>query len=165
MKNMKKATNLGKHFSSEHRRKLSESNKGKEHNISKENREKMRRRMLGKKGIGTPHFKHGLSKTKEYIREKNHRWRSKNHERHIWHNRNRRAILSGNGGYHTMAEWETLKAQYNWRCPRCRRGEPEIRLVADHIVPVVLGGSNNIENIQPLCGPCNNWKRTKIIKL
>jgi 5-methylcytosine-specific restriction endonuclease McrA len=64
---------------------------------------------------------------------------------------------------HTYQEWETLKAQYNWTCPWCGKSEPKIKLTEDHIIPLSRGGSNNIENIQPLCKSCNCKKSTKII--
>ena len=68
------------------------------------------------------------------------------------------------GGLHTVGEWENLKAQYNWTCPACKKMEPEVNLTRDHIVPLVKGGSDNIENIQPLCRKCNASKYTEIIK-
>lgn len=66
-------------------------------------------------------------------------------------------------GTHSFAEWENLKAQYNWTCPCCKKQEPDIVLTADHIIPLTKGGSNNIENIQPLCRSCNSKKYTKTI--
>ena len=73
-------------------------------------------------------------------------------------------ILIENNQSHTFGEWETLKKQYNNTCPACKKSEPEIILTQDHIIPVSKGGSDLIENIQPLCGDCNCRKHTKIIK-
>jgi 5-methylcytosine-specific restriction endonuclease McrA len=77
----------------------------------------------------------------------------------------RKRRLVQNGGCHSRGEWEILKAQVNWTCISCKRREPEIKLTKDHIIPILKGGSNNIENIQPLCRSCNTRKGIKIINL
>lgn len=126
---------------------------------SLEDREKFRVSHLGKipwnkgkKGLSGedhPMWKGGISKTREY----------KNKYKAIYVARKKNAA-----GSHTHGEWETLKKQYNYTCPCCFKSEPEIVLEEDHIIPISKGGSNNIENIQPLCHPCNAKKHSKIIK-
>lgn len=68
--------------------------------------------------------------------------------------------LRQNGGHHTGQEWRELCVKYNHRCLACNQRQP---LTKDHIIPVHLGGSDDISNIQPLCRSCNSSKNTRII--
>jgi 5-methylcytosine-specific restriction endonuclease McrA len=78
--------------------------------------------------------------------------------------RKQRMIAACAKGTHTPEEWEALKAEFNNRCVRCRTDEYPVE--KDHIQPVYAGGSDSIDNIQPLCARCNahkgpedfNWK-------
>lgn len=103
-------------------------------------------------------------KTKEHKKEYDKRYRQENkNKRSHWANR-RRIAKANAGGAHTMGEWENLKAQYNWTCPACKKPSRNTELTRDHIIPIVKGGSDNIENIQPLCRSCNCKKHTEIKK-
>lgn len=71
----------------------------------------------------------------------------------------RRARLKGGGGTYTRAEWNALLDRYNHTCPAC--GSTGIRLTVDHVVPIQLGGSNTVDNLQPLCKSCNSRKHIR----
>lgn len=72
----------------------------------------------------------------------------------------RRTKKTEAGGNFTVEEWLALCKYYGKRCLCCGKIR---KLTADHVIPVSKGGSSNIENIQPLCGPCNSTKNDKII--
>ena len=118
----------------------------------------------GHKGEKHWNWKGGISRNKKYYHKNYSPKGSKNYKRKLYLNMQRRSRKLNANGSHTLAEWETLKAQYNWTCPACKKKESETTLSEDHIVPLSKGGSNNIENIQPLCRSCNSKKHTKIVK-
>lgn len=72
----------------------------------------------------------------------------------------RRAQWNNAEGSFTGDEWETLCARYDYKCLACRKKKP---LTVDHIKPLDKGGSNYIDNIQPLCKSCNSSKGSREI--
>jgi hypothetical protein len=81
----------------------------------------------------------------------------------LFHSARRRARKMLALGSHTFGEWELLKKQYGFRCLACGRAEPEIVITEDHIIPLSKGGTDFIENIQPLCRSCNSRKNARVI--
>ena len=171
----------GRKLSEEHKRKIGEANLGKKRPpFSVEQKYKIGVGWRGKKrppfseewkkniskscrGEKAWNWKGGISKYPSYGLENLRKWRKKNPDKAILQNQRRRARKRNAEGYFTLSEWQTLKAQYNWTCQICKKSEPEIKLTIDHIIPLSRGGSNNIENIQPLCKSCNSKKWIKII--
>ncbi len=96
---------------------------------------------------------------------KNSKFWKGGYERHLWHNRKRYASKRAAVGSHTFDEWEELKYRNLNMCVCCKREEGEIVLTEDHIIPLSKGGSDFIENIQPLCKECNSIKYNRIISL
>ncbi len=65
----------------------------------------------------------------------------------------------GAPGSFTPEEWNAKLAACNYRCARCGSSD---HIEIDHIVPVSKGGSNGIDNLQPLCRSCNASKGNHI---
>lgn len=115
-----------------------------------------------KMGTKNPMWKHGIwALGPEAYRKW---WVDNNRERVYFANRRRKMMRREALGTHTFEQWEALKKTYNFTCPACLRSEPDIRLTQDHIKPLTKGGSDFIDNIQPLCGSCNSRKNDREIK-
>ena len=82
-----------------------------------------------------------------------------------------RARLVKADGSFTYQEFRSLCKMFNYVCLCCGKTEKQLlkfgrKLVPDHVKPLARGGSNKIENIQPLChgrGGCNNLKHANEI--
>lgn len=97
-------------------------------------------------GEGNGNYRHGQCYTSEYIRQASHK---------------RRVQIESNGGDYTLEEWKELCDQYGNRCLAC--GTTDELLTVDHVLPVSMGGTNDISNLQPLCKSCNSKKNNKHI--
>jgi 5-methylcytosine-specific restriction endonuclease McrA len=64
-------------------------------------------------------------------------------------------------GRHTDEEWEALNLICGDECRSCGSHRSQLHgnaFCKDHIIPIYEGGSDAIENIQPLCRQCNSKK-------
>lgn len=68
----------------------------------------------------------------------------------------RRAKKREVGGTYTQADVKRLFDAQSGLCAYCKTTLH--RYEVDHVMPLALGGSNDAENIQLLCGPCNRKK-------
>lgn len=71
-----------------------------------------------------------------------------------------RAEQYGDTSRFTGVEWTALLEKYKYRCLRCGRYGQQ--LTVDHIIPLCKGGTNTIDNVQPLCVTCNVKKQSMI---
>lgn len=74
--------------------------------------------------------------------------------------RNRKARKLGNGGTHTAADIRAQYARQKGRCIYCHEKVGDTYHV-DHVMPVILGGSNGPENLVIACPTCNLSKGAK----
>lgn len=123
---------------------------------------------FGKK-LSLEHRKKLSNAKKGILGEKHWNWKGG------YHKSSRRIFDMNSKGSFTKDQWLEMKIKYNYMCLCCKLYEPEIKLTADHIVPItkweefisinshIKYKCGDIENIQPLCMECNQKKFTKII--
>lgn len=87
-------------------------------------------------------------------------WRKANPEHSRAAVRRRRARIRGSEGNHTAADVLRLFEAQRRMCAICACSI-EHKYEVDHIMPLALGGSNGVENIQLLCPNCNRHKSAK----
>ncbi len=110
--------------------------------------------LVGLKGEDNPRW---LGGRKEHRK----RWLEKHREHKYYLNHRRLMLKREVEGSHSQEEWLDLCKTYNYMCLCCKR--TDIKLTEDHIVPLSMGGTDYIWNIQPLCRSCNSRKQTKTI--
>ena len=102
------------------------------------------------------------SANKERERAATKAWLKANPQAKGCYLRTRRARKLAGGGRHTSAEIAWLFEKQRGRCAHswCQQ-KLRSGYEVDHILPLVLRGSNDRRNLQLLCVPCNRSKHTK----
>jgi 5-methylcytosine-specific restriction endonuclease McrA len=59
-----------------------------------------------------------------------------------------------------IKDWIYLLNLFGNKCLNCGS---QSNIQIDHVVPLSVGGAHAIHNLQPLCGKCNNSKKSKTI--
>ena len=88
-------------------------------------------------------------------------WQKANPEKSRVRNRNRRAKRINAEGTHTEAQTTALLELQDHKCNSCGICLHTAEKHLDHIMPLDLGGSNWLDNLQWLCQFCNNSKGAK----
>ncbi len=92
------------------------------------------------------------------------RWRQANPEAIKAFKHARRAREYGAGGRYTKADIEALFVEQSGLCNGCRADFCEISYTIDHKIPLARGGTNDPENLQLLCQPCNASKNARTME-
>ena len=132
-----------------------EENRRKARETARENRKKPEKREKMRESYRKWYYSGGKAIKAEWIRN--------NRERANFLTRRRIARRKSAKGTYTFDEWNDLLVEYKHTCLCCKKKEPKIKLSVDHITPLTKGGSNYIQNIQPLCISCNSRKNNKTI--
>lgn len=131
------------------------------HNNSETARESSRR-WKRKNRAAVNEYNKKWSRAHPEARLQNHRrWYQANPEAVTANTQRRRTRSTSAGGSFTAGEFKALISHYGNKCLCC--GRSDVKLTADHVIPVSRGGTSNIDNIQPLCKSCNSQKHDKTI--
>lgn len=96
-----------------------------------------------------------------YSTEKHREWRNANPDKSSANDRNKRARKRKAEGTHSAADIAEILRLQKGRCAICGLRLKSSDTTADHIVPVVKGGTNYRRNIQLACRSCNSSKRDR----
>lgn len=127
----------------------------------RENNRRYEQKMRGKYGKSwrTEYHREYYSQNKDKVSARRNKW-LRDTGKSVEYAQRRRALLLNAEGDFTAKEFAELCDLYDGVCLACGI---DFDIVADHVVPLSKGGSNSIDNIQPLCRSCNASKGAKHI--
>ncbi len=142
-----------------------EANKERTQRWREDNQQKLKKKTKAWKAANPDKVK--KYKAIEYINNKDKRiakvneWRANNPDRVKSYRTNHKAMRRKAHGKHTTKEIKDLMNKQGNKCAECKcnisiKKTPKIAHAhLDHIMPISIGGSNLIKNLQYLCSGCN----------
>lgn len=89
------------------------------------------------------------------------RWAANNKERIKALDHAAKARRRGATGFFTLEHVSYIRKMQRGKCAYCRCSLTKTNETIDHIVPIILGGTNLPHNLQLLCSTCNKSKGPK----
>lgn len=89
----------------------------------------------------------------------NREWAKANPEKRALSDRVKRQRKRAAGTL-SAADWRAVLERYGSACLACGSDDPP---TIDHVIPLSKGGTNTVDNVQPLCNPCNMRKGRKTV--
>jgi 5-methylcytosine-specific restriction endonuclease McrA len=108
------------------------------------------------------YYKANAENNRDARRQYGRRYRKSNPEKIRAKSAERRALKRSAEGSHTAAELQAQFKRQKGRCYWCGVKLPKQGYHADHVIPLVRGGSNYISNIVCACAVCNTSKQDKL---
>jgi len=99
-------------------------------------------------------------KNKQRRKEIKDKWRANNRDRTNFLTRRYHYRRKHNAGSATFEQVMDLFKMFPI-CPYCNKNKS---VSIDHMIPLSKGGTNDIDNLLPVCVSCNSQKRDKTIK-
>lgn len=65
--------------------------------------------------------------------------------------------------YITPEKRKIIYEKFNGRCAYCGKKIEYKDMQVDHLMPLRLGGDDNIKNLMPTCRSCNHYKRANTL--
>lgn len=95
---------------------------------------------------------------KDIVRKSHKKWKLKNRDKIRMYGHKRRALARNIETDFSEINWESCKASFDKKCAYCGAKR---KLTQDHFIALSKGGEYTINNIIPVCLPCNASKNDK----
>lgn len=96
--------------------------------------------------------KEWLDKNSDHVKKKAKEYRETNKTLLLISRSNQKSKKKGYSGVLSMKEWEFILNLTKFMCIACEENKADS---IDHVLPLSNGGTNTVDNIQPMCLKCN----------